>query len=77
MINATTFIYPQRSQIIADTVEPSFLSKKLISKHARDLGLDYLTVPGNWTQAVHVQSPASTMLSHQNRAQKLPVFCTS
>jgi len=32
---ATTFKYHRRSQIIEDTVEPSFLSEKLITKHAR------------------------------------------
>ena len=32
---AITFKYHQRSEITEDTVEPSFLSEKLISKHTR------------------------------------------
>ena len=35
---AITFTYHQRSQIIEVTVEPSFLSEKLISKRADYLG---------------------------------------
>ena len=33
-LNATTFKYHKRSQIIEGTVKPSFLFEKLISKHA-------------------------------------------
>jgi len=55
---ATAFKYHQRSQIVEDTVEPSFLSENLISRmHVSNIGLDYSAGPGIEPRTVYVQPP--------------------